>query len=474
MFSAYTQKLKQFIVYLLGSIFLYCAMAPVYSNLSSYFHYKLGIIISAIIFPLVMLIVIYIANKNFKKLASVFYKLPQKITIIHVILFALLIRVIWIILVDNSNVHPDNLDLRAKALFDSGKLLKFSLEKPMGTPIITAIQYFIFGYNRFSGLFLQVIASLLEIYLVYTILKKTISSRAGLVAAIVLSIHPESVFFSNLIFSDTFFSVLVLSIFYLLFFFDKLWVYILTGFLAAISYYIRPVIILPLVIIFPFILYKSLKNRYTTNFTIKLFLFVSIFVIVMIPQIKFNYEATKSISISTSKQLGLSLAFATSPYHFARCNNRDVAEINKIITKNKESINMFSKDKYGKRLAFERFKEKPLSLILKSILIKPYLLWGNPGAAQACVGGVKNGILKKLLLGISLVFNKFILIFSGLVLLKNILIRKNNFILLLVSYALLVTASQLFLECQPRYSHMFIPLQCMLIGMISQYKRINN
>ncbi len=460
---------KKSATYILGIIFLYSAVAPIYSNLSSFYHYKLGVVISTIVFPLLMIIVIYVVNKYYVNISALFNKLPDNIKIYQVLIFALLVRLLWILLVDNSGIHPDSLDLKAKDLFDNGKIFALSSEKPMGTPIITAIQYYIFGYNRFSGLILQVVASVSEIYLVFLVLRRTSSLKVGLLAAIVLSIHPESIFFSNLILSDTFYSLSILIIYYLLFFHNNWLVYIVSGSIAAISYYIRPVTALPLLVIFSYVFIISIRNKKIFTFIGKLFLFLMVFLVVMIPQIRFNYQSNNSLSISTSNQLGLSLAFATSPYYFARCNNKDVEVINKMIIENGESIDMSSKDKYGKQLAKKRFIENPFKVIFKSIIIKPFILWGNPGSSTACVGGIKTDNLKTALIGFSLIFNKLLLILSGLTLLKFKILRSNDFVLLLIAYALIVTISQLFLECQPRYSHMFIPLQCMILGLITEF-----
>ena len=458
--------IKKFIVYTLGTIFLYSALSPIYSNKSHLYHYQIGVMNSAIIFPLLMIILLLLAYKYFYCISISLNQIGQKIKITHILTFAFLMRIFWILLVDNSGVHPDSLDIRAKKLFDSGKYFSLDVTKPMATPIITAWQYYIFGYNRFSGLILQVIASIGEVYLVYIIMKKTTSEKAGNLAALIIAIHPESIFFCNLILSDTYFSVLVMLLFYLLFFFNKWWTYIITGIIAALSYYIRPLLPIPLFVILLFITHRSIRDKSIIKSLSRLFLFFVLFIIVMIPQIKFNYEITNKVNLSTSNQLGVSLAFATSPYHFGRHNSKDVKIINEMIRENNEEITMVTLDKYGRKLALERFKKEPFELIVKSILIKPYLLWGNPGTTQDSVAGIKTPLIKKAYMGFSLIFNRLVLILCGLSLFKINSIRENNFILILCSYALLVTFSQLFLECQPRYSHMFIPLQGMLTGYL--------
>lgn len=164
----------------------------------------------------------------------------------------LLLRVLWVLLVPVEPVSDsDAYATFARVLANYG-VYGFTLDEPgaywaVGTSAITAGTYLIFGVDNFVGVvILNILSGLVAIYFTYLLANLWFNRITAVVAAFIMAIWPNLIFFNSILSSEIWFIALTLAG---LWFWSKKtgtpWInLLLCGVIWGIACYVRPTILL--------------------------------------------------------------------------------------------------------------------------------------------------------------------------------------------------------------------------------------
>jgi len=157
-------------------------------------------------------------------------------------------------------------------------------------PLLIGLISFIVKNVEISGRLISVLFGSLLIIPVYFIGKKVYDKKVGLIAGLLVSLYPVLVYLSDIVYAE--------SLYFFLFFFGvyfalesldgKKWLnYILTGVFFGISYWVKPEVVIGVLIFFIFSLVKNKKEV-----LLKSLVFLLIVVLFVAPYIGFLYLET--------------------------------------------------------------------------------------------------------------------------------------------------------------------------------------
>ena len=403
-------------------------------------------------------------------------KLPATLEIGVILLVGFVIRLLWIIFSDNTWVSDfSRYDTLSKNLL-AGNYLS-DREIPHGTSIITAFFYLIFGVNRYVALLPVVLASVAIIYLVYRLARNIFGEATAKVSAVLCSLCPEQIIYTNLINSDIYFAFFVLAAFYCLLtsLSSRLVLNVLlAGIFLGISQYIRSNSILFLFCGILFIvLYNSKKNLFSA---LRLGLvLIATYLAVLSPQMAFNYSNFKELTVNSSRGLGWFFFLSTNPVHNGKYNEEDFErwkEKEKVSKRLPHEDYTIFKYRVAMEMAKERFFASPFRFFV-NIYKKPYLFLNDPASFKWSLNGLHNSFLVILIFAIGLVYHRALLVLCGMAYFSMIKIKDDEkikgFLFLTSSAVLIVTFSHFFLEIQTRYHYMLMPF--VIIGAASYFTK---
>ncbi len=276
-----------------------------------------------------------------------------------------------------------------------------------GYPLMMAMVYFIFGIRPAFVVIPQIILSVIMVFIVYKLGVVLYNQRAGLLSAFLLAIEPTSVYYSNVLLTETLFSFLLIC-----FIFLSIKTYVrcekinlnkvlLASFILALATFTRPIsyyLTIPISIVFLIYFVKNLDLRKS------IILFVSFILVQIIIiggwQLR-NYVKTGCNEVATTGIETLFLCGAADV--IALENGISYEEGRKQLTDALyENIgpNSSVAEKYSteKRMALEIIKGSPLvyaKLKIKGILI----MFADPGTTSIMIAlGLResdSGILSK-------------------------------------------------------------------------------
>lgn len=402
----------------------------------------------------------------------------NKVTIIHIFLFSLALRITWILL--SSNIQTsDFLAYHNMALDIMHGDYIFHPFRPTGTSIITSLFYSTFGVGQFSALIPIGIVSSACIALIYFITRDLFGKNAAVISALFMAVLPEHLFYVNLIGTDVYFSFLILlGIFFLCR--DEeisLKCILISGVCFGLSQYIRPTGFLAIASVIIFLALLLLRTN-TSKFTSHALAMVFIFLLTISPIIYFNYTNINTISISPSQIAGWSMLLSTNPVYKEKYNTEDQELLNNEISKrkNKSNVNKYVfANKVAKELAIQRILDGPFTYIFNSLVYKPLGFWARPSLGW-CFEGIENKGIRNTLYSFGVLFHRVCLFLTAFVFLfplnKDWLKHRHVYFFML--FTLIVSFSHLFVEIQPRYHHVLLPLFSIIIGRIASNTQHNH
>lgn len=383
-----------------------------------------------------------------------------------ILIFGCTLRVLWVSLNYDFVYTSDWLKYHELALeILNGNILFYDF-KPSGVSILTALFYFFFGVNHFSAVVVQIIISVSIIYLVYKITSICFNKKTGLIAAVLISLSPDFIFYCNVINSQLLFTFLFLTAVLVLTKKISLSKIFLISILIGFSQYVRPTGNLLLVSFIAFIfITHSLKKGIKYNL-----IFITLFLFTQIPVFYYNYQNFQLVSNSpaTGQSLGWSMLIGWNIDSRGVYNNKDLEALYDRVYKLDKKLMPYQIDSIAKNMAIERIKKDPLNIMAFSIFQKPLILWSM---GPDVVGLNKEINTHKIwIVRISILFHKLILFLSILGLYSFIKEKKKSSIILyLVIFSLGFSALHVFLNIGPRY---IIPLKSVII-ILSGYSLTN-
>jgi 4-amino-4-deoxy-L-arabinose transferase-like glycosyltransferase len=432
------------------------------------------ILFAEVAFLFIWLGIFYLIYKKGKDLSRTAFSLI-------ILLAAFVPRIIWIMFIGTAPVSDfygyNNYAINAsKGLYklygDVYPLFPFKF----GYPLVLSVIYRIFGANIMVAKVFNVAISTGVAYLIYRLGALLFNERAGRIASLIFAFWPAQVMYNSVVASEHIFMLLFLLA---IWFFvlaeyslkdakDYLLV-IVSGFMLALTYLIRPVsiILLPIIIVCLFIFSekdKPLKEKGFIASRIKTSVLVTASTIVTIAV----------VSLIVGNILGVRLWKSSSGFSFYIGTNYESSGM--YFAKDEEIIEEFNYDveevhKQATKRAIERITSQPMNF-LRLIEKKFIIQWANEDYGYYWsmyklddINNVSNFVLShpRAFLGISQIYYIALLIFavSG-----SIYIRRHQiystamFFLLLFAF---VGAHTLF-EVQSRYHYPVIPFFILIAG----------
>lgn len=245
----------------------------------------------------------------------------SKIRIVHIVLLAFLLRIIfflihqpWISEIEQTQVIAGDAVLYqylAKNIMEHFSFANNEMRTP-GYPIFLSIIYFIVGFKPWIVLLIQILLNSYSVFLIYKITSKAFNTTAGLFAAFIIAIDPHQILICHFLYPDILFSTLFLWTIYVYILgleTKKSTYFILVGLLIGINIIIKPVLqYLPLALMLFLLIWCKFSWKEKAVKSI-LILFFSI--VLTLPWMYRNYSKFNHFSMSSIS--GLSLFFNSVP-----------------------------------------------------------------------------------------------------------------------------------------------------------------
>lgn len=403
--------------------------------------------------------------------------LPAAADIKVILLVGFVIRLLWVIFSGNTWVSDfANYNERSISMLEGIYLPH--IEMPPGTSLITAFFYWIFGINRYVALLPVIFASVAIIYIVYLLAQKIFGETTAKVSAILYSLCPEQILYTNLVNSEIYFAFFVLAAFWSLLASPSrrlVFNVVLAGALLGMSQCVRPNSILFLFCAALFLVLYSKKRSLANGLRLNVVLIAS-YLAVLIPLMVFNYSNFQELTINSSRYFGWSFFLSTNPVYNGKYNDEDFhlwKERVKVSTRLPNEDESAFKSRVATEMAKERLLTSPFRFITNCFK-KPYLFLNDPASFKWSLNGIKSVLLINIIFAIGLVYHRILLVLSGLsycFMVRNSPNEKiRGFLFLTSSTILLVTLSHFFLEIQTRYHYMLMPY--VIIGAASYFTKI--
>jgi len=415
----------------------------------------------------------------------------KKFNIYILITIALAIRVIWVLSSDVTQTS-DFLWYNESAidiLINRDVTSYISNTRNIGTSILIAIHYCIFGQNEIFPLVTFGILSTLQVLFAYLIVLEVVNKSAALLTALLLAIFPEHVLLTNLLGSDVLFSFLIWFGVFVLFQaiysnnFRSYFYFLLAGVIFGMAHWTRataPVFVISAIV---YILFDK-NNRHVIKY-FSIVVFIGGFLLIISPIARYNFENSGNFDIKPIHgQQGKSLIIGTFYEGEGRCqswqlneNHRLLEEevLNYFATYDQDSVefNSLTQHEYGliidkvyTKVAMQRIMESPEKFIVLVARDKIKNYWGIVAGLGFSLDNTILSKYKSVIWAYSEIWHRLIILLCSYTLLV-LLLRKVDLWdirLLLVMSALIATLSHIFLESHPRYHHMFLPLLLLYIG----------
>jgi len=449
----------------LSLIFFYSAIMAIFINYLN--SLSMAVIGMAVLF--FAGIFFFLISKKAELIKNYLIKFLGYLSLRRIFIFALLLRLLWVALSGTKPVS-DCLQYDLKAIeFLNGKIAMNGIW-PTGPSIFIFLHYLLLGYNIIYPQISITILSAIQVILVYKILiHVTNDKNTALFGGLILALWPESILYSNLLASDTLFSVNVLITIWLLSLaFQSTnrmhsYLYFLAGISLGIAHWMRPTAIL---LILSSLLFIGFNPNKMLKLRIKNMSFLIIAVIILlIPIVLLNYSTFDIISIrslSSTQSLGWNMVVGTNLESHGRWHKeirgKIFEEMKKYEPKKDEHPILF-RDRVAKNIALKRVCERPFDLLFMAIKYKIKSLWGDVATLHLSLSTsrFKNFAGKICLL--SDIWHKIILLVCAITIILGVnrKIFQLNILQIYLYFALLTTTLHFFLESQPRYHHVFLP-----------------
>lgn len=147
----------------------------------------------------------------------------SKIRIIHILLLAFLLRLIFFLIHQPWNPEVEKMQVisgdavgyhyLAHCIFQHFSFCDNTFRTP-GYPAFLAFFYVIFGVKPYLVLFVQILLNVFSVYILFSLCKRIWNEKVALIAAFLLSIDPHQILFCHFLFADTLYATLFLLTFY--------------------------------------------------------------------------------------------------------------------------------------------------------------------------------------------------------------------------------------------------------------------
>lgn len=271
-------------------------------------------------------------------------------------LFLLNPPLIWI---DSSDYHQAAVSLIQGNGYSLEAGVPFANREPGYSLFFLAPIYFLFGQSIFAVQIIQIILSLIIIWLIFRLAKKYFSQKAAVIAALFFAFYPPLIAYSNEILTEIPFTfLLILTIFLIIKAFenDSLKLFILSGIFLGIATLTRFIAVFLPIFLLPFFYFFSKDWRKT----IKYFLSITIVLIIFIfPWLLRNYLIFDTFIFGrlTSGEIFWSGSYI--PWD-GEWKGGDVFPVNELT----KGLNQFEINEKLTNLAWNNIKENPLGVFL--------------------------------------------------------------------------------------------------------------
>lgn len=322
-------------------------------------------------------------------------------------ILAILLRVIWIILVQSIPVSDSNWYFTKGIELAAGKGYTINgtptAYYPAGYPMFLAVLFKLFGDSLLLAKLTNVILYIGIMYFSYGIGKKIFNSESvGRITLFILTVYPNHIAYSSILATEILFLFLLLCGAYLLLISNnRIWMLVIAGIIWGMMCMVRPQgFFIPLILIFTsFVLSKS-----TFMNKVKSLLFIYVFIILlMLPWIIRNNNVFHEFFIISTND-GINLVIGNNPYASGEYT-LDSNIISYIPQDNFVSADSLKRDlnsdywtKYGfadENIANKKLRSKAIDYIVhnpvQTIKLMPMKLWlnykkGNEGIGWSITG----------------------------------------------------------------------------------------
>ena len=404
----------------------------------------------------------------------IFGKKPEileRVTIVHIIICAVLVRIIWSIIFHPVPVSDFKLFWNSIQNVLEGNGSVFDTKSP-ATVLFYAV--FLKIYNHlFTAYLVNSVVAGFQIFLIYRITKALSSSTdTSKISAIFYAFYPMGVAFSSVLSSEVVLVTCVLLMTDLavhkrdvstvneIFTRKNLFTLMSIGLLMAFGFLGRTVLAVFAAALLLFWLI-NIEQRIKLKI-VEWVLVGTVCLAALTPQIYYNYKVLNKLSVSPNPYGGYVLLFGTSRESNGAYNEKEL----EIITEETGITDSESLVELARKKALERIKSNPVDFILFALGDKFVRIWGNDYYFWWTMNDLeisKRGTLFYVLLLTQIYYYSLWLLFL-LGLIYNFR-KRMGWELYFVFSVLGLAFLHLFFEAQPRYHLPVMPFVCIVAAM---------
>ncbi|MGI6549028.1 MAG: glycosyltransferase family 39 protein [Syntrophomonadales bacterium] len=216
--------------------------------------------------------------------------------------------------------------------------------KPWGYPLLLGLIYKLLGVKVILAQYLNVILSLVSIWLLYLLTRRLVGQSYGLLAAILYALLPSQVFMNNVINSEILFITLVLAGIYfsIRFMQDYSWKnLILTGLFLGLSQVVRPVGMIYLLVFIGFLTLQLFPGHLKRAIKYALVILLS-FYVMLVPFLALKSVIYKQPVLWEKGTFGIVFVMGTNTESGGYWNQQDYDYLKSLLIKydnNAEKVN---------------------------------------------------------------------------------------------------------------------------------------
>jgi 4-amino-4-deoxy-L-arabinose transferase-like glycosyltransferase len=394
----------------------------------------------------------------------------------HIALPALAIRVAWVLLADPKQSSDYAVyDRMAVDILNGKYLFDPTAIRPAGCSIVFALIYAVAGHNPLCAqLGLALVGAATVGVLHRLTLRLTQSPSAAGLAAILLALTPEHIYYSSLLGTDVLFSFLVLLGLWFLAKGDDRgsagWVWLAAaGIFLGLGNWCRGTA--PL-FVFSAVLYVLLsKDRLWTRFC-RGAMISAAFLVTITPILAYNWTNFHKFSPSLQQMSGWSLMVGTNVPNSGTWNIEDQELLRHLMADRGDDSNVHPvvlRDSVAMETGKRRLADNPLGFATMAMTRKLPKLWGEVGTLGWSLNDsrVADTPIWGWLKGEAQIWHACLAFAAAVGFMYAALRRRATWNVLqpFLWAMLLTTFTHVFLESQSRYHHMFLPLLCLGAAM---------
>jgi 4-amino-4-deoxy-L-arabinose transferase-like glycosyltransferase len=338
--------------------------------------------------------------------------------------------------------------------------------RQIGPSLFFALHYHVFGYNTLYPQVSIAVLSAVQTLLVYRLIVQTTSSRTtAIISSGLLAVWPEHIIYTNLLSGDVLFCTAVLLAIWLISTsrssagFCSVALILGAGLTLGIAHWIRPTAPLFILIATLFLLLEPNMVWVRIRNTVY---FLAATMIAIVPIMWLNQSAIGFPSPMVSQQGGWSMLVGTNVASHGWYNTEDVELLNREVARrryNPAEHPVVFRYRIAREIAIKRLQDNPVAFLCMAFRYKITDLW-RPGGLFWSMNKSRLSLLYRPICGVAAVYHVLMVLLCSAAIFRRCKpsMLKWNAVTVYIYAALISVLAHLFLEVQPRYHHMFLPL----------------